>query len=204
MPVRSLLVKHIVVALAVVAALAGCSASGVGSSAASAPQPTGQASSASSAPAAHSPATAPVAPGASISSPRCPSLADVKAATGFTDLTQAGVATDKKTATIICSYAPATDANPLRQVETAVTLTPVSAAKARQDDVQQGLTVTDAPQFGPGAFIATGTSTLYGTICALQEKAGNGGAIGIRASATDMTAQDLCTVAERVAPLFQG
>lgn len=202
MPVSSLFVKRIVLALAVAAALAGCSASGAGPSA----TPAGQAaSSASSVPAAHSPsATASVAPGVSISSLRCPSLADVKAATGFTNLTQGDVATDKKTATIICSYAPATNAKPLRQVETAVTLTPVSNASARQDDVQQGLTVTDAPQFGPGAFFAAGTSTLYGTVCALGEEVGNGGAIGIRASATDMTAKDLCAVAGRLAPLFQG
>jgi hypothetical protein len=188
-----MLVKRMVLALAVVAALAGCSASGIGSSATPARQPTGRAA---------SPASS--APGASISSLHCPSLADVKAATGFTELTQAGVATDKKTATIICSYAPAANANPLRQVETVVTLTPVSDAKARQDDVQQGLTVTAAPRFGRGAFTATGTGTLYGTVCALQEEAGNGGAIGIRASATDMTARDLCAVAGRVAPLFQG
>lgn len=182
-----------VLAVAVVAALTGCSASGAGSSAAPAQQPTG-----------HAASSAPAAPGASISSLHCPSLADVKAATGFTGLTQADVATDKNTATIICSYAPATNAKPLRQVEAAVTLTPVSGAKARQDDVQQGLTVTDTPQFGPGAFTATGTSALYGTICGLQKEAGNGGIIGIRASATDMTVQDLCAVAERVAPLFRG
>ncbi len=64
--------------------------------------------------------------------------------------------------------------------------------------------MTDAAQFGAGAFIATGTGTLYGTICTLHEEAGNGATIETSVSASDMNTRELCIVTERVAPLFQG
>ena len=165
--------KRIVLAVAVVAALAGCS-SGSGSSA-----------------------------GGSLSSLHCPSLANVKATTGFTDLTQANSSTNKQDAAIICSYTPAANANPVRQVQALVTLSPADAADARQDAVKEGLTVTDAPQYGPGAFTATGTGTVYGTICTIQESS-SGRIIETSASASDLTIPDLCTVAGRLAPLFRG
>jgi hypothetical protein len=141
------------------------------------------------------------ATGVSSSAPRCPSLADVKAATGFTDITQANVAKEK--GVVICSYAPPDNTTPLKQMEVVVSFANVTFAQARQDDVQQGLKVTDAPQFGSEAFNATGTDTLYGTVCVLQTKSGDGATIAARASG-DLTLQDACTAAERAVPLFQS
>ncbi|HEY1618863.1 MAG TPA: hypothetical protein VGG25_14670, partial [Streptosporangiaceae bacterium] len=92
--------KRMVLAVAAVAVLAGCSATGSGSS------------------------------GGSFSSLHCPSLAVVKTATGFTDLTQSNVSTNKQDLAIICSYTPAANANPVRQVEVLVTLSPADAAGA--------------------------------------------------------------------------
>ena len=134
----------------------------------------------------------------------CPSLAAVKTATGFTGLTQSNVSTAKQGVAVICSYTPAANANPVRQVETLVSLSAADAAGARQDAVKEGLTVTDAPQYGSGAFTATGTGTMYGTICTIHQEARNGRIIETSASASDLTVQNLCAVAERLAPLFQG
>jgi hypothetical protein len=164
-----------VLAVAAVAVLAGCSATGSGSSA-----------------------------GGSFSSLHCPSLAVVKTATGFTDLTHSNVSTNRQDVAIICSYTPAANANPVRQVEVLVTLSPADAADARQDAVKEGLTVKDAPQFGSGAFTATGIGTQYGTICTIHQQASNGRIIETSASASDLTVQDLCAVAGRLAPLFKG
>lgn len=195
--------KRLVLALVAVAALAGCRANGDGSPATPA-QPAGQATASleSSAPATRSSvAAAPGATSISSSALNCPSLADVKAATGFTRMTQANVATE--TGVVICSYAPPHNTTPLKQMEVVVSFANVTSAQARQDDVQQGLKVTDAPQFGPEAFTATGTHTLYGTVCVLQMESGDGATIAARASG-ELTLQDACTAAERVVPLFQG
>lgn len=195
--------KRLLLALVAVGALAGC-ASGGGSPASPAQPLAGQATASAEppAPAAQSPVGAVSgATGVSSSAVRCPSLADVKAASGFTDMTQADVA--KETGVVICSYAPSGNTTPLKQMEVVVSFADVAFAQARQDDVRQGLKVTDAPQFGSEAFTATGTGTLYGTVCVLQTKSGNGATIAARASG-DLTLQDACTAAERAVPLFQG
>lgn len=181
--------KLLLLALVAVGALAGC-ANGGGSPATQAQPPAGQAT-----------ATAAAEPSGSGSASRCPSLADVKAATGFTDMTQADVATE--TGAVICSYAPSGNTTPVRQMEVLVSFADVTFAQARQDDVQQGLKVTAAPRYGSEAFTATGTGTLYGTVCVLQTKSGDGATIAARASG-DLTLQDACTAAERAVPLFQG
>jgi hypothetical protein len=184
--------KRLVLALVAVAALAGCGANGNGSTALPA-QAT-----ASLAPSPH--ATQSPAAGSSSSALRCPSLADVKAATGFTGMTQADVATE--TGAIICSYAPPDNTTHVKQMEVVVSTAKVTSAQARQDDVQQGLQVRDARQFGPEAFIATGTNTLYGTMCVLQTKSGSA-TIAARASG-ELSLQDACAAAERVVPLFRS
>jgi hypothetical protein len=187
--------KRLVLALVAVSVLAGCGANGNGSTALPA-QPAGQATASleSSAPATQSSAA-----GSSRSALSCPSLADVKAATGFTGMTQADVA--RETGVVICSYAPPGNTTPLKQMEVVVSTAKVTSAQARQDDVQQGLKVTDAPQFGPEAFTATGTSTLYGTVCVVQTKSG-GATIAARASG-ELSLQNACAAAERVVPLFR-
>jgi hypothetical protein len=194
--------KRLLLALVAVAALAGC-ANGGGSPATPQP-PAGQAAASTepSAPAAQSSAAA-VSGGTGVSSAalRCPSLADVKAATGFTDMTQADVA--REAGVVICSYAPRDNTPPVKQMEVVVSFANVTFAQARQDDVKQGLKVTDAPQFGSGAFIATGTDTLYGTVCGLQTKSGDGATIAATADG-DLTLQEACTAAERAVPLFQS
>jgi hypothetical protein len=172
--------KRLLLALVAMGALAGC-ANGGESPATSAQPPARQT--------------------AASPEPHCPSLADVKAATGFTDMTQADVA--KETGVVICSYAPPDNTTPLKQMEVVVSSANVTFAQARQADVQQGLKLTDAPRFGSEAFTATGTDTLYGTVCVLQTKYGDNATIAARASG-NLTLQDACTAAERTVPLFQG
>lgn len=195
--------KRLLLAFVAVGALAGCANGGATASPAQLPARQAAASSGPSASAAQSSAAAaiPGAAGVSSSALRCPSLADVKAATGFTDMTQAGVA--RETGVVICSYAPPVDTAPVKQVEVVVSFSNVTFAQARQDDVKQGLTVTDAPQFGSGAFIATDTDTPYGTMCVVQTKAADGAAIAASASG-NLTSQNACAAAERALPLFQS